>query len=138
MKKNCLCCNYKTLDSDIFDICEVCGWQDDPTCWDHPDSLSGANGGISLWEAQKNYKEIGACNEVMLKFKKKIEKSAKRFAQDKELYDYIENLVAEDANRVETIELKSQRQINENRKIAREKRKALIKAEIEKIRRGMD
>lgn len=100
-EKTCLCCNFGTLDSEIFDICEICGWQDDPSCWDDPDSLSGANGGISLKEAQKNYKEIGACNEVMLKFKNEVEKLAKRFkdgASDKKLYELIEKLVVEDGD----------------------------------------
>ncbi|WP_216830745.1 DUF3970 family protein [Alkalihalobacterium elongatum] len=48
---------------------------------------------------------------------------------------YIEMRLKNNNKRVETIKLKSQRQINEERKREREKRKAHLKAEIEKIRK---
>ena len=37
----CPCCN-KTLLYD-YDICAVCGWQNDPIQNDHPDMRGGAN-----------------------------------------------------------------------------------------------
>ena len=41
---NCPCCNTKAFE-DIggFDICELCGWQDDPLQRDDPDDDMGAN-----------------------------------------------------------------------------------------------
>ncbi|MFP3123797.1 CPCC family cysteine-rich protein [Ectobacillus funiculus] len=55
-KKTCLCCGYVTLTSEIHDICEICYWQDDPSCWDDADAVWGSNG-ISLRKAQKRYEE---------------------------------------------------------------------------------
>ena len=67
MKKTCLCCGYLTLEKgSIHEICPVCWWQDDPISWDDPDVVGGANGNVSLRQAQKNFIEYGACEKVML------------------------------------------------------------------------
>ena len=67
MKKTCVCCGYKTLDkSSIFDICPICFWEDEPNGRLNPEFIGGANGDVSLIQAQKNYISFGACEEVML------------------------------------------------------------------------
>ena len=65
MKKTCLCCGYMTLESEIYDICSICFWQDDPACWDNGDFVGGANG-LSLRQAQENFKNFGACEKVVM------------------------------------------------------------------------
>ena len=40
----CPCCGQKTLDSEhMFDICSVCGWEDDNVQFSNPDFRGGAN-----------------------------------------------------------------------------------------------
>ncbi|WP_373413098.1 CPCC family cysteine-rich protein [Brevibacillus laterosporus] len=63
MKKTCPCCRYITLKSELHDICEICFWQDDPNFWERPDEVGGANGDLSLRQAQQNYLSYGACEE---------------------------------------------------------------------------
>jgi hypothetical protein len=42
--KSCSCCGFLTLPSDsLFEICPICGWQDDPVQNDDPDYAGGAN-----------------------------------------------------------------------------------------------
>ena len=65
-KTTCPCCGYKTLTSEIHDICEICCWQDDPNQFLQPDSEVGANSGISLRQAQKNFIVYGACDECSI------------------------------------------------------------------------
>ena len=41
----CPCCGYRTLDgSDMYELCPVCFWEDDPHQTELPDSVDGANG----------------------------------------------------------------------------------------------
>lgn len=48
----CPCCGEKTLCfDDEFDICEICGWIDDPLQHDDPDDTEGQNP-MSLNEAK--------------------------------------------------------------------------------------
>jgi hypothetical protein len=56
--KACACCGKKTLDPNVkfFDVCPVCGWEDDPIQNKHPDDDGGANH-ISLNEAKKAFAE---------------------------------------------------------------------------------
>lgn len=55
--KECPCCGKKTLtERDNYEICEVCGWEDDDIQSDDPDYSSGANH-ISLNEARKAWSE---------------------------------------------------------------------------------
>jgi hypothetical protein len=43
-KKRCECCGYNTLPfGSIYQICLVCGWQDDDVQNDDPDFGGGAN-----------------------------------------------------------------------------------------------
>nr|DAR08421.1 MAG TPA: cysteine-rich protein [Caudoviricetes sp.] len=50
-KTFCPCCNVGMIESDCFDICEVCGWEES-----HPDYKGGANH-MSLNEAREAYKK---------------------------------------------------------------------------------
>lgn len=78
IKYRCPCCDSLTLDSKpgCFDICPVCYWEDDNIQRDDPDYTGGAND-ISLNEARKNYKKIGAiskeyCDSVRLPLAEEI------------------------------------------------------------------
>lgn len=57
-----------------YDICPICFWEDDPVQSENPDYRGGANK-ISLHEAQKNYKEFGACEKRFLKNVKRPSKN---------------------------------------------------------------
>lgn len=53
----CPCCGQKTLDSEhMFDICSVCGWEDDNVQFADPNFFGGANF-FSLNEYRKLYLE---------------------------------------------------------------------------------
>ena len=76
MKYTCPCCGYKTLDEeppDMYDICEICFWEDDGYQYKHPDE-DGANY-ISFREAQQNFEKIGAKGERSLLHVRKPKKS---------------------------------------------------------------
>lgn len=43
-KFRCPCCGHKTLSEErMFEICEVCGWEDDNVQFANPDMAGGAN-----------------------------------------------------------------------------------------------
>ena len=69
MKKfKCPCCGYYTLmnkPTNTFDICPVCSWEDDGLQLLEPDRENGANS-VSLNQAKKNFKEIGASDSKYL------------------------------------------------------------------------
>ena len=49
----CPCCGAGWVDAGHeYDVCEVCGWEDDPVQFENPDYRGGAND-ISLNEARK-------------------------------------------------------------------------------------
>lgn len=53
-KYTCICCGYKTLESDEgYWICVLCGWEDDSTHWRHPRFKGGPNGSENLFKRQK-------------------------------------------------------------------------------------
>jgi len=53
----CACCGQKTLEyKDFFEICPVCGWEDDPLQRDKPDYTGGANE-MSLNQAKEAYRK---------------------------------------------------------------------------------
>jgi len=55
--KECMVCHNFTLDEDcLFDICEVCNWENDEVQHKHPNWGGGANK-MSLNEARKAWKE---------------------------------------------------------------------------------
>ncbi|GMO51050.1 MAG: hypothetical protein Pg6C_15490 [Treponemataceae bacterium] len=55
--KQCPCCGNVTLESEgLFDVCEICEWQDDNIQRLKPDYTGGANA-ISLNEAKAAFKK---------------------------------------------------------------------------------
>lgn len=53
----CACCGQKTLEyEEFYEICPICGWEDDPLQRDKPDYGGGANQ-MSLNEAKEAYKK---------------------------------------------------------------------------------
>ena len=66
----CPCCGYLTLPEEppgTFDICPVCGWQDDLVQYEDPDYQGGANL-VSLNEAKRNYSEFGAKSRSAIRY----------------------------------------------------------------------
>jgi hypothetical protein len=64
----CPCCGYKTFDNVLngsYEICPVCFWEDDPLQFNNPEFEGGANR-MSLRQAQRNFREFGACSREML------------------------------------------------------------------------
>jgi hypothetical protein len=56
--KKCMCCDLPTLPEDsMFEICPLCGWQDDGVQNDDPDFDGGANK-LSLNEYRQNRKVL--------------------------------------------------------------------------------
>ena len=52
--QKCACCgNYSLEDDSLFEICDVCNWQQDAVMEDNPDYTGGANYDMSLNEARK-------------------------------------------------------------------------------------
>jgi hypothetical protein len=53
----CPCCGEATIDEPrSWDICSVCGWEDDPVQADNPDLAGGAND-LSLNQARAAWRE---------------------------------------------------------------------------------
>ncbi|MBQ7651641.1 MAG: hypothetical protein IJS15_11825 [Victivallales bacterium] len=53
----CPCCGRKVIENPgDYEICPVCGWEDDPTQAQDPDFEGGANE-LSLNQAKKQYRE---------------------------------------------------------------------------------
>lgn len=68
MSYACPCCRYLTFDEEppgTFEICPVCGWEDDEVQFRDPTYDGGANA-VNLEEARKNFMTIGAINEESL------------------------------------------------------------------------
>ena len=64
-KYPCLCCGYKTktmAKQGNYEICNVCGWEDDYDAYFSPDATGGPNR-ISLNEARANFSRIGVASE---------------------------------------------------------------------------
>ncbi len=61
----CPCCGCKTLgERGVFEICEVCFWEDDGQDDRDADVVRGGpNGALSLTQARANYRRLGACDE---------------------------------------------------------------------------
>lgn len=56
----CPCCGYPTISNDIYDICPICGWEDDGQDDDEAEIVRGGpNGGLSLTEARQNFVGLG-------------------------------------------------------------------------------
>ncbi|MCB1741781.1 MAG: hydrolase [Gammaproteobacteria bacterium] len=69
----CPCCRCLTFDEEppgTFDICPVCGWEDDDVQFRNPNSGGGANV-VSLNQARENYSKFGAVDRESLAFVRK-------------------------------------------------------------------
>lgn len=67
----CPCCRYKTLHSrGGFELCPICFWEDDGQDDGDADVIRGGpNGTLSLDDARKNFKALGAMD---LRFVKNV------------------------------------------------------------------
>lgn len=68
MNYECPCCRYLTLAEEppgTFEICPVCGWEDDEVQFRDANYEGGANP-LSLEQARRNFNSIGAINENSL------------------------------------------------------------------------
>ena len=76
MRYPCPCCGYLTLSEPpgSYGICPVCFWEDDPVQLRYPEAPVGANGGLSLIDAQRNFARFGAMDE---QFKQNVRPPAK-------------------------------------------------------------
>lgn len=66
--RSCPCCGYHTLytlEPGSFEACSICFWEDDPVQSQDPDYEGGANH-PSLRQAQRNFREFGACDRDAL------------------------------------------------------------------------
>jgi hypothetical protein len=62
----CPCCEqYTYTEPGGWEICDICGWEDDPVQEKHPGLAGGANE-PSLFQARKNYRETRVSNPVKL------------------------------------------------------------------------
>ena len=68
MSYPCPCCGYLTLGErppGTYEICSVCGWEDDEVQFRDPAYVGGANS-VCLQMAKKNFARIGAIDERAL------------------------------------------------------------------------
>lgn len=68
MRYECPCCRNFTLAKariGLYQLCEVCGWEDDPEQLQDHNLRDGANV-PSLSEARVNYLRFGACDQSLL------------------------------------------------------------------------
>ncbi|NWO08761.1 MAG: hypothetical protein HLX50_24580 [Alteromonadaceae bacterium] len=68
MNHACPCCRYLTLDEEppgTFEICPVCGWEDDEVQFLDPTYDGGANA-VNLDQARRNFAAFGAIDERSL------------------------------------------------------------------------
>lgn len=80
-REKCPCCGFPTLEQrTIFDICELCNWEDDGQDDLNADEVwGGPNGDYSLTEARRNFKE----NFIMYRDKRNILKQTEKELETK-------------------------------------------------------
>ncbi len=62
----CPCCErYSFTEAGCYEICYVCGWEDDPVQEAKPSLAGGANS-VSLLQARENYRTIGFSDPARL------------------------------------------------------------------------
>jgi hypothetical protein len=69
----CPCCGYLTIGEQppgTFEICAVCGWEDDNVQFEDPDYAGGANK-VSLNQARQNFATFGAKSQEAVKWVRK-------------------------------------------------------------------
>ncbi|WP_423835832.1 CPCC family cysteine-rich protein [Streptomyces endophytica] len=63
-KLPCPCCGFLTLEQrGFYEICPVCGWEDDGQDDHNADEYIGGPNRVSLTEARRNYASFGAAEE---------------------------------------------------------------------------
>ncbi|MGP3999754.1 CPCC family cysteine-rich protein [Streptomyces sp. 8N706] len=63
-KSPCPCCGFLTLGRrGWYEICPVCGWEDDGQDDHNADEYIGGPNRVSLSEARRNYSRFGAAEE---------------------------------------------------------------------------
>lgn len=69
-KHQCPCCDYISLpERDSYLICPICFWEDEGVNWDNRlDDFSGANKGLTLRKARKNFTVFGVCDKKMSRY----------------------------------------------------------------------
>ena len=65
LRIKCPCCGYQTLSArGIYDICQVCFWEDDGQDDETAGEVwGGPNGDLSLTQARKNFMAFGASSQ---------------------------------------------------------------------------
>jgi len=89
----CLCCGYKTIPKQppgTYEICPICCWEDSFT-----DNESEHSNDVSLWQAQKNFDEFGACEKKWLDIARPVAEADERERSFKALY-VIENEIIDE------------------------------------------
>ncbi|MFN3326555.1 MAG: CPCC family cysteine-rich protein [Bryobacteraceae bacterium] len=69
----CPCCGYLTIGEQppgTFEICAVCGWEDDNVQFEDPNYAGGANK-VSLNQARQNFATFGAKSQEAVKWVRK-------------------------------------------------------------------
>ena len=67
--QTCACCGYKTT-APGYEVCAICHWMKDPAQEADPDLDPGTNG-LSLRQAQRNYREFGAAANYLVEVARK-------------------------------------------------------------------
>ena len=70
MRYPCPCCGYLTFDEKppgTYEICPVCGWEDDEAQYSDPTYEGGANS-VRLETARRNFLSIGAIDKKAFGF----------------------------------------------------------------------
>ena len=59
----CPCCGHSVHSNPpgSYDICEICDWEDDALELEFATTLDGGANGLTLFQAQLNYADFGAC-----------------------------------------------------------------------------
>jgi hypothetical protein len=66
----CACCGYKIKRTEYYgsyEVCPICYWEDDQLQFEDPNMEGGANP-MSLRQAQRNFRECGACEMTMKQY----------------------------------------------------------------------
>lgn len=70
IKFPCPCCRFLTVSEQppgSYEICPICGWEDDSVQFHNPKVSGGAND-MSLSKARENFKMFGAISKDFLKY----------------------------------------------------------------------
>ena len=66
IKYACVCCGELTMEEQppgTYQICPVCGWEDDKVQFKHPDLEGGANE-LSLNQARERFRQLKESDDI--------------------------------------------------------------------------